>query len=143
MTQARARAVVGAMSEADALKHGRGSRPALVGIDALRSEGQLDVGEYRQTQQHGLLEDHGQPGIGAGFPVPVDLSRIRWQQAGKEAQQHGLARTVGAEDDADALAGQLEVELVEHASPLRAEAQAGQTQGKHQPYLRAAQARNW
>ena len=66
---------------------------------------------------------------------------MRRQQAGEQPEQHGLASTVGAENDADSFAGQNEIQFVEHHPAFRGETQGIDAQRKHQPYLRSAQPR--
>ncbi|OWK19607.1 hypothetical protein AJ88_40755 [Mesorhizobium amorphae CCBAU 01583] len=97
-----ARPGIGEFGEAD--ERDVETRP-LLGLlpgHAAHFEAEGDVAEHGQPgQQARLLEDHGALGTDAvdRLAVDCDAAAVGGLQPGKDAQQRGLARAAGADDD--------------------------------------------
>ena len=121
------------MLQPDTRQHRSRSLPAFGSTQGLRAQRKFDISKDRQAQHHRVLEDHRQALIRAQRAAPVQGTAIGRQQAGDQAQQQGLADTVGAENEADALATQRQIDAIEHDAPGRSKTQRREGQWKHQP----------
>ena len=107
------------------------------GGEAAQAEGEVEVGAQRSGEEDRLLEGVGDgvTGGGGGLPPDEDAPGSGPLEAGEEAQDGRLARTVGAEESGHAPLGEAQRGHVEHGVVAVGELHGLQA-GLHQRGLR-------